>query len=295
MSKRTIMVKQTPFDLFQQVMGLLYQMTQAGFELAAKSMLDKKRIADDGSIIRFLQHFIAGHYYHITHHLAEQLQWVTDEHELAIVLDALDRFSRKYHIQVIAWNIMSNHVHLIIRTMEASRVSKFMQAFLSSSVQRINRRRLRDALQADPHLLVEPPKVRFEGRFSALLLLEPEYLQASCVYVFTNAEKAGIPDHLGHLSRHNWLEFQKIYTQDEHLAPGDTSFAEAMNGIEEAYVARRDYWLQIRGVNPKPMILPSQRRRRLQQALDEVSRDLVSSTPGWIRKRIQYDPDKEQW
>jgi REP element-mobilizing transposase RayT len=133
------MVKQTPLNVFLFVMGLYYQLTQDEVDPAVQAMLAKIRTADDGSVIRFMLHFIPNHYYHITHHVAEQLQWVTDEAELAIVRAALDRASRTHHIQVIAWNIMSNHVHLIIRTTTNSHVSKFMQSFLGGAVQKINR------------------------------------------------------------------------------------------------------------------------------------------------------------
>jgi len=289
------MVKQTPLNVFLFVMGLYYQLTQDEVDPAVQAMLAKIRTADDGSVIRFMLHFISNHYYHITHHVAEQLQWVTDEAELAIVRAALDRASRTHHIQVIAWNIMSNHVHLIIRTTTNSHVSKFMQSFLGGAVQKINGKRLTEAIQANPALRVEPPKVHFEGRFTATWILDPIYLQASCVYVFTNAEKAGIPDHLGGLSRHNWAEFKTTYATDMHMAPGDMTFAEAMAGIEKEYIARRDYWIQTRGVHPVQSILPSRRRRRMQHALDEVTRDLVFATPGWIRKRLRYNADWERW
>jgi len=299
MSKRLVMVKQHPLNMFLFIMELYYQLTKSEVDRAVEAMPDKTRVMKDGSVIQFMRHFISHHYYHITLHVTEQLLWVVDEQELAIVIAALKRASRTHHIQVLVWNIMSNHVHLIIRTTPKSDVSKFMQSFLGGAIQKINGKRLAEALQADPKLQVEPPRVHFEGRFNATWILDTTYLQASIVYVLTNAEKAGIPDHLGNLSRHNWAEFRKTFVEDTHMAPGNITFAEAMGEIEQVYFACRYYWIQTRGVHPVQQILPSRRRRRMQQqieqALNEVNRDLEYTIPARIRKRRRYDPDWERW
>ena len=164
MSRRTIMVKEPHLNIFLLILGLYYQLTREEVDQAVESMLAKQRTMEDGTVIRFVLQFISGHYYHITHHLAERFLWVTDEAELLIVLESLDNAARNHHIQVLAWNIMSNHVHLIIRTTPESNVPTFMQAFLSGAVQRINGRRLRMAKKAHPKLRVEPPKIHFSHR-----------------------------------------------------------------------------------------------------------------------------------
>jgi len=295
MSMRTILARQAHLNSLLEQNDPLYLMTKPDFDWALKRMPERRIIRKDGTVNRILLDFIPHQYYHLTHHLAEQLQWGTDEEEQVIIHDSLIRFAEKYHMILIAWNIMSNHLHLITRTTARSRVSKFMQAFLSSAVQRINRKRLREALQADAELQVEPPKVRFQGRFNATLLLDAPYLQSSCVYVFTNAEKAAIPDHVGSIPRHNWAGFKKTYGTDTHRAPGGMTFAEAMVGVDDHYEARRAYWIRTRGVRHETEVLPSLHRRKQMDVMDEVIRDLTWSTPGWIRKRIRYDPARERW
>lgn len=299
MSHRFTLTKEDPLDLFLLKQGKLYQQTEQDIKAAMMTLQDKRRIMKDGSVMCYINRFIPGHYYHITHHVTDQLQWVVDEEELTIIHQSLERAAKTHHIDVLVWNIMSNHVHLIVRTKKNSHVPQFMQAFLGGAIQRINKKRLADALDADPDLLVEPAKVHFEGRYTAILILDLEYLISSILYVLTNAEKAGIPDHLGKRSRHNWKEFKKAYPRDNHLVPGDITFAEAMVGIEKAYIKRRNYWIRKRGVHSAQQILPSLRRRRMQSqmdaAMDEVIADLEFATPARIRKRRLYDPEWERW
>jgi len=295
MSIRTVMTKQIHADIFADRRDAFFISTQSGVTSAFQRTIAHRFVQEDGTILRAVVDFVPDHYYHITHHVAEQLQWITNEDELAIALDALQQFSLKYRVVPIAWNMMSNHLHLIIRTTPQIQVSTFMQAFLSSAVQRINIKRRDAALAANPDLEVEPPKVHFQGRFGATWILDPDYLQSSCVYVFTNAEKAGIPDHLGTLSRHNWATFRTDYKLDRHLAPGGRSLAETLHEVEANYAARRDYWIRIRGMQPLPAVLPSLHLKKQMEAMDQVDRDLMWATPAWIRKRRRYDPLRELW
>jgi REP element-mobilizing transposase RayT len=296
MSNRIIYADESQLELYLNNKDAHFKATKHDLEPALLRMFKRRfhfRHKNDPQCA--LRDFIPGHIYHLTHHAAERLVLVKNRKELRMIKKSLRTFARKYTVEILAHNIMGNHLHLIIRVHQNSQVSKFMQSFLSSAVQKINRKRRKEAYEENPDLLVEPSLLRFQGRFTAIHLLNTEYLRTSLIYVFTNAEKAGIPDHLGGRPLHNWEEFQAIYSTFDFLIPGGNTFAEEMQGIEQEYEARRKELVLTRGLCSSQRDLSSLRQRKEATVMDRVIWDLHLWMPGGIRRRRQYDPLRELW
>lgn len=96
---------------------------------------------------------------------------------LRILADGLDRFDA----EVLAYCLMGNHFHLVLRT-RAGGLSRLMRHLNGVYTQAFNRR----------HGLVGH---LFQGRFKALLVDGDSYLAALCRYVERNPVAAGLVSH----------------------------------------------------------------------------------------------------
>ena len=88
------------------------------------------------------------------------------------------RIARGYAVTLHAYCLMPNHVHLVLRTAEAS-LARFMQSLQQSYTQRFNRR-----YGQVGHV--------FQGRYKALLCETDEYLVTLVRYVHLNPVRAGL-------------------------------------------------------------------------------------------------------
>lgn len=60
------------------------------------------------------------------------------EQDYAVYLDKLKTYARKFHVEIHAFVLMTNHVHLLLTPMEASGVSNLMQSLGRYYVRYIN-------------------------------------------------------------------------------------------------------------------------------------------------------------
>lgn len=58
-------------------------------------------------------------------------------------LDLLVKFAKKWNVTILAYCLMSNHVHLLVRPKDAASLSKMMQGLTLCYTQYINRTRNR--------------------------------------------------------------------------------------------------------------------------------------------------------
>ncbi len=93
-------------------------------------------------------------------------------------LKDLERFSARKDIQIIAWCLMSNHVHLLLEG-DMHCVSSLIQTLCSEYAQYFNNR----------HDRVGP---LFQGRYKSEPVDSDEYLITVIRYIHNNPEKAGI-------------------------------------------------------------------------------------------------------
>lgn len=119
-----------------------------------------------------------------------QVVFVADEdyqHYLKIV----KRYKEQYDFQVFAYCLMSNHIHLIIKTSAKGNISQIMQAITISHT-----RYYHHTYQSSGHI--------WQGRFKSPLISSDGYLLTAMQYVEQNPVRAGISKKPGDYS---WSSF----------------------------------------------------------------------------------------
>ncbi len=97
---------------------------------------------------------------------------------------------RDGHIAVLAWALMPNHFHLLIRTGRQA-IHKSMKKLLTGYVVNFNRRHNRYG-----HL--------FQNRYKSILCEEDPYLLELTRYIHLNPLRAGVVSNLEELNRYTW-------------------------------------------------------------------------------------------
>jgi REP element-mobilizing transposase RayT len=100
-----------------------------------------------------------------------------DDDRVRLLAD-LERTVHRFEWDVLAWAIMSNHLHLLLRTPRPN-LAKGMQAFLSAYVLYAARRQRRPG-----HL--------FQGRYKAEMIEDEIYYWTVSRYIHLNPVRAGL-------------------------------------------------------------------------------------------------------
>ncbi len=119
-----------------------------------------------------------GAVYHVTARGNERRSIFRDDQDREDYLARIAFYRHKFRFRLLSYCLMTNHVHLAIRTAEAP-LSRIMAGLHSSYTQRFNRRHRRVG-----HL--------FQGRYKSFLVQEDRYLIALIRYVHRNPVRAGI-------------------------------------------------------------------------------------------------------
>jgi putative transposase len=120
-------------------------------------------------VARALRLEFSGALYHVTARGNERRALYRDDADRRDYLDLLARCRQKFRFQLLAYCLMTNHVHLAIRTGEDP-LSRIMARLHSIYAERFNRRHERVG-----HL--------FQGRYKASLVRDERYLHALLRYV----------------------------------------------------------------------------------------------------------------
>lgn len=97
----------------------------------------------------------------------------------AAYLHWLERYSQKMEIEIHAWVLMGNHVHLLLTAPTPAHVSRLMQSLGRRYVRRINEAQSRTG-------------TLWEGRFRACAVHAEDYLLACMRYIESNPVRAGV-------------------------------------------------------------------------------------------------------
>ena len=119
-----------------------------------------------------------GALYHVVARGNDRRPVFRDDEDRENYLSRLAHYRGKFHFRFLSYCLMTNHVHLAIRTADAP-LSRIMAGLQSSYAQRFNRRHDRVG-----HL--------FQGRYAAFLVQEDRYLEALVRYIHRNPVEAGI-------------------------------------------------------------------------------------------------------
>ncbi len=147
-------------------------------------------------------------------------------------LDFMQRFSRLLEstgTACLAWALMSNHFHLLLRTTNLP-LAKFMRRLLTGYAVTFNLRNARTG-----HL--------FQNRYKSIVCEEETYLLELVRYIHLNPLRAGLVSTLDDLDRYPWSGHAVIMNNNK--LPGQESTEILSRFAKTASIARKRYRLFI--------------------------------------------------
>jgi putative transposase len=121
---------------------------------------------------------VPGYPYHITQRGNYRQEIFRNDKDRSQYLFWINEYSRKFHLSVLAYCLMNNHVHFIVQPHEEESLAKVFSVAHMRYSQYFNKER-----KASGHL--------WQGRFFSCLLDEP-YFMAAMRYVERNPVRAGM-------------------------------------------------------------------------------------------------------
>jgi putative transposase len=125
----------------------------------------------------------AGLVSHITQRAAGKDVLFIDDEDYRSILGLMKKLSLEYAIEILAFCLMPNHIHLLIRP-EQDNLHLFFRDLCGQYARRFNRRYERKG-----HL--------FGGAFRQAVVLDDSYLLAASLYIHLNPVRAGIVERAG--------------------------------------------------------------------------------------------------
>jgi putative transposase len=123
--------------------------------------------------------FIKGHYYHIFNRVLDKGLIFFNPANYEHCLRLIKRYKVRYEIAVIAYCLMPNHYHLLLRQDGEFPIYRFINSLFNSFVQAINRQQNRKG-------------TLFEGRYQFVEVDRDEYILHLCRYIHLNPVKANL-------------------------------------------------------------------------------------------------------
>jgi putative transposase len=138
--------------------------------------------------------FVQRHYYHIYNRGVGRGLLFFNPGNYKHCLRLVKRYCQKYGITVIAYCLMPNHYHFLLRQETDEPLSKFINVLFNAYVQAVNRQQDRTG-------------TLFEGRFRHVWVDREEYLVHLCRYIHLNPVEAKLVSQAGDWPYSNYLEW----------------------------------------------------------------------------------------
>ncbi len=138
--------------------------------------------------------FVQGSYYHIYNRGANREPIFRSDENFRFLTQRLKEYTSEWQVTVIAYCLMPNHYHMVLRQDGASALSGFVQAVFNSYSKAFNKMHARRG-------------TLFEGPFRANAVLKDEYLVHLCRYVHRNPLDAHLVTNLNDWLYSNYLEW----------------------------------------------------------------------------------------
>jgi putative transposase len=122
--------------------------------------------------------FAAGCYYHLYNRGANRHSIFVTDHDYSDFLARLQKYAALHATTLIAYCLMPNHFHLLVRQQGEDRSGLTAQLACNGYTQAFNRRH-------------EHSGTLFQGRYQRILVDSDEYLRHLCRYIHTNPVKDG--------------------------------------------------------------------------------------------------------
>lgn len=137
---------------------------------------------------------LADHYYHVYNRGCNRERIFANDGNYLFLLRRAKTYLDQVPLTVIAYCLMPNHYHLLLRPEEDGVVAPFIQRLFNSYSQAFNKQQRRSG-------------TLFQGRAQTVLVDSDEYVLHLCRYIHLNPVHAGLVPHPGRWPYSNFLEW----------------------------------------------------------------------------------------
>ena len=137
---------------------------------------------------------LPGHYYHVYNRGVDHRPIFASDENYLFLLRRAKAYLADEPLTVIAYCLMPNHYHLLLRPEAEGALAHFVQRLFNSYTQAFNRQQGRSG-------------TLFEGRAKAILVEDERYVLALCRYIHLNPVRAGLVSAPGEWPYSNYLEW----------------------------------------------------------------------------------------
>lgn len=151
--------------------------------------------------------FKRNQYYHLYNRGVDQNNIFYEEQNYLFLLNKIQKYRQKFDVSLVAYCLMPNHYHFLIRQNCDVGIQKFVQSIFNSYSKAFNKKYNRTG-------------TLFEGRFKDIHVNQERYLTHLCAYIHRNPLEAGISKALGSWPYSNlpeWLDQRKGKLFDERF------------------------------------------------------------------------------
>jgi REP element-mobilizing transposase RayT len=137
---------------------------------------------------------LAGFSYHVYNRGCNREPIFRTTDDYSFLLHKAQTFLPDYPLRLLAYCLMPNHYHFLLRPEEDGAIGPFLQRLFSSYTQAFNRQQGRSG-------------TLFAGRAQSILVDTEEYLLHLCRYIHLNPVQAGLVAHPEQWPHSNYLEW----------------------------------------------------------------------------------------
>ena len=141
--------------------------------------------------------FVQGEYYHIYNRGCNKENIFLSDGNYRFVLGILKKKARLYSVSVIAYCLMPNHYHFLLRQNADKSVGKCIQEVFNKYTKAFN-------------VMYKRTGTLFEGPFKAIHVSKHDYLLHMCRYIHRNPLEAGLVRQLENWKYSNFLEWVEL-------------------------------------------------------------------------------------
>ncbi len=160
-----------------------------------------------------------GHYYHLYNRGCNQEPIFTDTKNYTFLLYRIKAYREIYPVSIIAYCLMPNHYHFLVRPEADDVISPFMQRLFNSYTQAYNKQQQRSG-------------TIFQGRYQSVLVEDDAHLRHLCRYIHLNPVEARLVQDAGKWPFSNYREF--VGLREGTLV--DSAFVSEFFGSSQDYV-----------------------------------------------------------
>ncbi len=137
-----------------------------------------------------------GKYYHVYNRGAHKQKIFLNSENYRFCLQLLHKYSSQYNISILAYCLMPNHYHLLVKQNGLESISKFIQSVFNSYSQSFNK-------------VTGHSGTLFQGRFKGIEVDSEDYAIKLCRYIHCNPVEAKLvnkPYDWKHSDYHDWIK-----------------------------------------------------------------------------------------